>query len=124
MNLLSVKHYIKTCFFFISFDCCYHHVRQIIKQLIFSFCLPRSRNSSKCFHVLTHLIITLTGVAQWVEHGPANERVAFLTPNLGYAHAWVLHQVPCRGCTRGNRTLMFLSLSPPPSLKINKIYKK
>ena len=37
------------------------------------------------------------------------------------AHAWVLGQVPRRGCMRGNHTLMFLSfLSPVPSRKINK----
>ena len=27
------------------------------------------------------------------------------------AHAWVAGQVPSRGCSRGNHTLMFLSLS-------------
>ena len=27
------------------------------------------------------------------------------------AHAWVVGQVPSRGCERGNCTLMFLSLS-------------
>ena len=42
------------------------------------------------------------------------------------AHAWVVGQVPSRGSTRGNHTLMFLSLSPslPPCLKINKIFRK
>ena len=37
------------------------------------------------------------------------------------AHAWVLGQVPSRGCTRESHTLMFLSLSPSLlfSLKIN-----
>ena len=34
------------------------------------------------------------------------------------AHAWVVGQVPTRGLTRGNHTLMFLP--PFPSLKINK----
>ena len=38
------------------------------------------------------------------------------------AHAWVVGLVPSRGCARGNHTLMFLSLSPFPSLK-NKIFK-
>ena len=28
------------------------------------------------------------------------------------AHAWVVSQIPSRGCMRGNHTLMFLSLSP------------
>ena len=32
------------------------------------------------------------------------------------AHAWVAGQVPSRGCTRGNHTLMFLSFSLPPPL--------
>ena len=36
-------------------------------------------------------------------------------------HAWVAGQIPSRGCTRGNHTLMFLPLFP--SLKINKILK-
>ena len=41
------------------------------------------------------------------------------------AHVWVAGQVPSRGCTRGNHTLMLLSLSPslPLCLKINKIFK-
>ena len=41
------------------------------------------------------------------------------------AHAWIEGQVPSRGRTRGNYTLMFLS-SPsfPFSLKMNKIFKK
>ena len=29
------------------------------------------------------------------------------------AHAWLVGQVPSRGCTRGNHTLMFLSTSLP-----------
>ena len=38
------------------------------------------------------------------------------------AHAWVVGQVPSWGCTRGNHTLIFLSLSfsLPSPLKINK----
>ena len=38
------------------------------------------------------------------------------------AHSWVAGQVPRMGCTRGNHTSLFLSLSPslPLSLKINK----
>ena len=38
------------------------------------------------------------------------------------AHAWVAGQVPSRGRTRGNHTLLALSL--PLSLKTNKIFKK
>ena len=43
------------------------------------------------------------------------------------AHAWVVDQVPRRGCVRSNHTLMFLplSFSLPLFLKINnKIFKK
>ena len=42
------------------------------------------------------------------------------------ACAWVAGQVPSRGRTRDNHTLMFLSLSPslPLSLKINKLKKE
>ena len=64
---------------------------------------------------------TFSGVAQWIKHGPANQRVASLIPSQGLA--WVLGEVPSRGCSRGNHTLMFLSLSfffPLLSLKINK----
>ena len=37
------------------------------------------------------------------------------------AHAWVVGQVPSRGCVRGKHTLVFPSLSPSLSLKINKV---
>ena len=38
-------------------------------------------------------------------------------------HAWVVGRVPSRGCTRGNHTLMSLSLSLPSLLsKINEIF--
>ena len=42
------------------------------------------------------------------------------------AHGWVAGQVPSRGCTRGNHTLMFLSLSfsLPFPLSKNKFYKQ
>ena len=41
-------------------------------------------------------------------------------------HAWVAGQVPSRGCTRGNHTLVFLSLSfsvPSPLPKKKKVDK-
>ena len=64
-------------------------------------------------------VLALAGVAQWIEHGPTNQRVTVQFPVR--AHAWVAAQVPSRGRTRGNHALMFLSLSPLPlSLKINK----
>ena len=40
------------------------------------------------------------------------------------AHAWVAGQVPSRGHTRGNHTLMFLSLSPSLALSIKKKKRK
>ena len=51
----------------------------------------------------------LAGVAQWIECQPANQRV--ISSITIRAHAWVVSQVPSRGCARGNHTLMFLSLS-------------
>ena len=62
----------------------------------------------------------LAGVAQWNERRPANQRVAIRFPVR--AHAWVAGQVPSKGRTRGNHTLMFLSvsLSFPSCLSKNK----
>ena len=54
------------------------------------------------------LLAALAGVAQWIEHWPANQRVNSLIPIR--AHAWGAGQVPSRGHARGNHTLMFLSL--------------
>ena len=62
----------------------------------------------------------LGGVAEWTEHWSATKGspVRFLVR----VRAWVASQVPSRGHTRGNHTLMFSSLSPslPLSLNINK----
>ena len=66
-------------------------------------------------------MLTLAGVAQWIEHGPVNQRVT----------GSILSQGTCLGCGpgpqlgthEGNHILMFLSLSfsiPPPLKKINK----
>ena len=68
----------------------------------------------------------LAAVAQWIECWPANLRVAGWIPR---AHDWVAGQVPSRGHTRGNHTLMFLSSFSHPSLfslyqSINKIMKE
>ena len=52
----------------------------------------------------------LAGVAQWMGHRPANQKVAGLTPSQGTC--LVVGQVPTRGCERCNR-MMFLSLSLP-----------
>ena len=61
-----------------------------------------SRCCFKCFSS------ALAGVAQWIEHRPAKQRVTGSIPSQ--VHAWVASQVPNRGCMRGNR-LMYLSLS-------------
>ena len=55
------------------------------------------------------------GVPQWIECLPVKQRVASSIPIR--AHAWVAGRVPSRGRTRGNHTLMFLSL--PLTLKIS-----
>ena len=60
----------------------------------------------------------LAEVAQWIERGPVNQRVAGSFPSQ--AHAWAAGQVPGWGRARGNHTLMYLSLSPSISLKIRK----
>ena len=53
--------------------------------------------------------IALAGVAQWIEHWSAIQRVTGSIPSQ--AHAWVAGRVPGRGHARGDHTLMFLSLS-------------
>ena len=60
--------------------------------------------------------MALVGVAQWIEHRPLNQGVTGSIPVR--AHAWVAGQVPSRGRSSGNHTLMFPSLSPLS--KINK----
>ena len=55
----------------------------------------------------------LAGVAQWIEHQPMNQGVASLILTIGH--------MPGRERSRGNHTLMFLSLSSSlPLSKINK----
>ena len=68
-------------------------------------------------------MMALAGMAQWIEHRPANQRVAGSIPSGGTL--WVVGQVPSRGHVRGNHTLMFLSLSPslPLSLETNLLKK-
>ena len=48
-------------------------------------------------------------MAQWIEHRPGNQTVVVQFPVRAYA--WVAGQVPSRGRSRGNHTLVFLSLS-------------
>ena len=52
--------------------------------------------------------LALAGVAQWMEHGPVE---GLLVGFLVREHAWVVGQVPSKGCAGGNHTLMSLSFS-------------
>ena len=63
---------------------------------------------------------TLSGVAQWIEHGLQTKGSPVWFPVR--AHAWVAGQVPNRGCARGNHTLMFLS--PPLSFSFPSLLSK
>ena len=65
----------------------------------------------------------LAGVAQWIEHGPANQSVAGSIPSQGTCLG--AGQVPSEGRGRGNQTLMFLSpsFSFPSPLSKNKYTK-
>ena len=51
----------------------------------------------------------LAGVAQWIEHGPANQRVTGSIPSQGTCLG--CRPSPQWGCVRSNHTLMFLALS-------------
>ena len=55
------------------------------------------------------IVLVLSGVAQWIECWPENQRVASSIPSQGTC------QVSSGGHVRGNHTLMFLSLSSPLS---------
>ena len=55
-------------------------------------------------------LLALAGVAQWIECWPVNQK-GLRFNSQSRARAWVVGQVLCRGCSRGNHTLMFLSLS-------------
>ena len=81
--------------------------------------VTRSCNSEMkflCSKMITH---ALAGIAQWIEHLSVNQRVTGPIPIQGTS--WVVGQVPSRGHSRGNHTLMFLSLSfsLPTSLSNN-----
>ena len=63
----------------------------------------------------------LTGVAQWIECQPENQRVASTISSQGTFLACGPGLVPSRGRARGNHALMFLFLFLPPfRSKINK----
>ena len=71
--------------------------------------------------------VALVGVAQWIECGPANQKVAGSDPNQGTylgcrpGPLWGIHERQPH-----IDVSLSLSLSPslPLSLKINKIFKK
>ena len=60
----------------------------------------------------------LDGVAQWIEHRPANERVAGLTPSQGTCLGCELGQVFNREHERQPHIDVFLPLSLPPFLPV------
>ena len=67
--------------------------------------------------------MALAGVAQRIEHQPANQRVTSWIPSQGACLGCEPGQVPSGGHVRGNHTLMFLSLSfsfPSPISKNEK----
>ena len=75
--------------------------------------LPRSC-AQKLYHHHLEILNTffffkkqgaLAGMAQWLEHPPANQKVAGSIPSQGTClgfFAWVVGQVPRWGCARGN----------------------
>ena len=71
--------------------------------------MPMEKIQLKCFKNPA-----VAGVAQWLGAGLRTKGSPVQFPVR--AHAWVVGQVPSRGRTRGNHTLLFLFLS----LKINK----
>ena len=62
----------------------------------------------------------LAGMAPWIDHRPVNGGVAGSVPGEGMCLGRRPGQAPSWGHVRGNRTLMFLSLSSsfPPSLPL------
>ena len=63
-----------------------------------------------------NIVLALAGMAQWIKRQPANQGSQVQFP-VG-AHACVVDQVPSRGRSTGNQTLMFLSLFFPPFLSL------
>ena len=67
----------------------------------------------------------LAGVAQWIERGLQTKWLPVQFPVR--AHAWVVGQIPSRGCVRGQPHIdISLPLSPslPLSLQINFLKEK
>ena len=74
----------------------------------------------RCRNMFLKDTLALAGVAQWIEHRPANQRVTHAIPSQGTCLA-CRPGPQYRACER-HHTLMFPSLSPsfPLSLKIKK----
>ena len=71
---------------------------------------------------LENIMLAQTAVAQWIEHQPANQRVTSSIPSQGTRLGCGPGPLWGAWHTRGNHTLMFLSLSLslPPTLSKNK----
>ena len=81
---------------------------------------PREIPSLNVSHYIKIPSLALTGVAKWIEHRPANQRVAGLIPSLGNVPE--LQARSPVGGVRESATHWCFSLSPSPPfcLKINK----
>ena len=81
---------------------------------------PRKKNSEGEKRHLKANSVALAGVAQWIEHRPANQSITSSIPSQGSCLG--MGQVPSTECERGNHILMFLSFpfSFPSSLSKNK----
>ena len=75
--------------------------------------------------ITNYSYMALAGVAQWIEHWPANQRVAGSIPSQGTCLACGPGP-QCGVCESQPHIDVFLPLFLPPfpSLKINKIFKK
>ena len=82
--------------------------------------------SLSLFSLIKKEEIALAGVAQWIEHGPVNQRVAGLIPSLGHIPG-LQARLPVGDMWEATtHWCVSPSLSPslPVSLKINKIFFK
>ena len=76
-----------------------HHSQAILRPCVFTSKSPAMGECSASFItiqkfylvVLNIYSLALTGMAQWMEHGPANQRVASLTPSQGTCEEATTH---------------------------------
>ena len=85
---------------------------QIDVSLSFSLPSPLSKSNK-----IKNISLGCCGSVDWV---PTCEPKGCWFNTQSRAHAWVVGQVPSRGCARGNHTLMFFSSCLPPSLPLSK----